>query len=179
MLAADDAAIPATVRDAVLARAARLSPPAREVLDAAAVVAPPVGTWLLAEAAAAAADDVDECVAAGMLGRGRRRRLPARAGPPGRGAALAPGRRASCTGGPWPGCWPSPAAPDPARLAHHAEEAGDADAVLDYAPAAAGHAAAWAPTARRPPSTRGPCASPAGCPAELAELLEALATSAT
>jgi predicted ATPase len=42
VLAADDAAIPATVLDAVLARAARLSPPARKVLDAAAVVAPPV-----------------------------------------------------------------------------------------------------------------------------------------
>ena len=67
VLAADDAAIPATVLDAVLARAARLSPPARKVLDAAAVVAPPVRTWLLAEAAAAAPDHVDECVAAGML----------------------------------------------------------------------------------------------------------------
>ncbi|HEV2871212.1 MAG TPA: AAA family ATPase, partial [Actinomycetota bacterium] len=50
VLAADDAAIPATVLDAVLARAARLSPPARKVLDAAAVVAPPVETWLLVEA---------------------------------------------------------------------------------------------------------------------------------
>src|SRR4029453_15160748 len=41
VLAAGDEAIPATVADAVLARAARLSPPARQVLDAAAVVGAP------------------------------------------------------------------------------------------------------------------------------------------
>jgi predicted ATPase len=38
VLASGDASVPATVRDAVLARAARLSPEAREVLDAASVV---------------------------------------------------------------------------------------------------------------------------------------------
>jgi hypothetical protein len=36
--------IPPTVRDAVLARAAQLTPPARLVLEAAAVVTPPVET---------------------------------------------------------------------------------------------------------------------------------------
>jgi hypothetical protein len=59
-LTAGHEAIPATAVDAVLARAARLSPPARQVLDAAAVVAPPVETWLLAEAADALADSDQE-----------------------------------------------------------------------------------------------------------------------
>ena len=39
--------IPDTVRDAVLARAARLSPAARTLLEAVAVVPPPVELWLL------------------------------------------------------------------------------------------------------------------------------------
>jgi DNA-binding CsgD family transcriptional regulator len=143
VLAADDAAIPATVLDAVLARAARLSPPARKVLDAAAVVAPPVGTWLLAEAAAAAPDHVDECVAAGMLreeagGVGFRHELARLAVE----RALAPGRRAELHRRALAGLLAQPGgAPDPARLAHHAEEAGDAAAVLDHAPAAARRAA--------------------------------------
>jgi hypothetical protein len=59
--------IPPTVRDAVLARAAQLTPPARLVLEAAAVVTPPVETWLLAEVAGCARQLIDECVAAGML----------------------------------------------------------------------------------------------------------------
>jgi len=54
VLAAGDEAIPATVADAVLARAARLSPSARHVLGAAAVIAPPVQTWMLVEVAAMA-----------------------------------------------------------------------------------------------------------------------------
>jgi DNA-binding CsgD family transcriptional regulator len=143
VLAADDAAIPATVLDAVLARAARLSPPARKVLDAAAVMAPPVGTWLLAEAAAAAPDHVDECVAAGMLreeagGVGFRHELARLAVE----RALAPGRRAELHRRALAGLLAQPsAAPDPARLAHHAEAAGDAAAVLDHAPAAARRAA--------------------------------------
>ena len=54
---------------------------------------------------------------------------------------------------------PPAGAPDPARLAHHAEAAGDAAAVLEFAPAAAARAVASAPTARPPRSTRGRCAS--------------------
>ena len=144
VLAADDAALPATVVDAVLARAARLSPPARKVLDAAAVVAPPVKTWLLAEAAAAAPDHVDECVAAGMLreqagGVAFRHELARLAVE----RALAPGRRADLHGRALAALLAQPgASPDPARLAHHAEEAGDATAVLQHAPAAARRAAA-------------------------------------
>jgi predicted ATPase len=67
VLAGGGEEIPTSVLDAVLGRAARLPAPARQVLDAAAVVAPPVEPWLLAEAAGVASVDLDECVAAGML----------------------------------------------------------------------------------------------------------------
>jgi hypothetical protein len=132
VLAAGDEVIPATVADAVLARAARLSPPARQVLDAAAVVAPPVETWLLAETAAAAPAQVDECVTAGMLqgqagGVGFRHELARLAVE----RALGPGRRAELHGRALDALLTQPgAAPDPARLAHHADGAGDGLDVL-------------------------------------------------
>ena len=144
VLAAGDEAIPATVVDAVLARAARLSPPARQVLDAAAVVAPPVETWLLVEAAGAAPAQVDECVAAGMLqgqagGVGFRHELARLAVE----RALGPGRWADLHGRVLAALLArGGAAPDPARLAHHADGAGDATAVLAHAPVAARRAAA-------------------------------------
>jgi DNA-binding CsgD family transcriptional regulator len=145
VLAAGDAAIPATVADAVLARAARLTPAARQVLDAAAVVAPPVETWLLVEAAGAAPAQVDECVAAGMLqeqaggGVGFRHELARLAVE----QALGPGRRADLHGRALAALLTRPgAAPDPARLAHHADGAGDGLAVLAHAPVAARRAAA-------------------------------------
>ena len=144
VLAAGDEAIPATVVDAVLARAARLSPPARQVLDAAAVVAPRVETWLLAETAGASPGYLDECVAAGMLqgqagGVGFRHELARLAVE----RTLAPGRRAELHGRALAALLARPgAAPDPARLAHHADGAGDGPAVLAHAPVAARRAAA-------------------------------------
>jgi len=59
--------IPATVADAVLARASRLPPPAREALDAAAVIGSPIAPDLLATVAGAAAEAIEACVAGGML----------------------------------------------------------------------------------------------------------------
>lgn len=59
--------LPATVRDAVLARAARLGPDAFRLLEATAVVPQQVELWLLE---ALAGDDVrhlDDCLASGML----------------------------------------------------------------------------------------------------------------
>ncbi|MFO1217305.1 MAG: LuxR C-terminal-related transcriptional regulator [Burkholderiaceae bacterium] len=60
-------AVPATVQDAVLARAARLSPAARAVLDAAAVAGPRIEPWLLHELTAADSAAIDECLATGVL----------------------------------------------------------------------------------------------------------------
>jgi DNA-binding CsgD family transcriptional regulator len=145
ILAAGDEAIPATVVDAVLARAARLSLPARQVLDAAAVMGSPVETWLLVEAVGAAPAQVDECVAAGMLqgqatgGVGFRHELARLAVE----QALAPGRRAELHRRALATLLTRPgAAPDSARLAHHADGAGDGPAVLAHAPEAARRAAA-------------------------------------
>ena len=143
VLAAADAEIPNTVRDAVLARAARLSPEARVLLEAVAAVPPRCETWLMEALAPEALDRVEECLASGMLSSGpegvvfhhelarlaieeslpsdrrinlHRKALGALADPP--------------TG-----------SPDLARLAHHAEAAGDAEAVLRFAPEAAARAA--------------------------------------
>ncbi|MFL5959714.1 MAG: ATP-binding protein [Gaiellaceae bacterium] len=137
-------AMPATVRDAVLARAARLERQARDLLDAVAVVPPRSELWLLEAIAGEAMVALDECVASGMLHfedrtvafRHELERLavedsinPYRQVELHRSALRAlrapPGGRL-----------------DLARLAHHAEAAGDAAAVLELAPAAAEHAAA-------------------------------------
>src|SRR4051812_16936764 len=59
--------IPDTVRDAVLARSARLNPDARALLEAVAVVPQHAELWLLDALAGEAAGRLDECLASGML----------------------------------------------------------------------------------------------------------------
>ena len=59
--------MPPTVRDAVLARAARLGTEARELLDAAAVVPQCAEPWLLASTAGDIGKALDECVSTGIL----------------------------------------------------------------------------------------------------------------
>ena len=66
-LAAGAEGIPETVREAVLARAARLSPAARTVLEAVAVVPPQAELWLLEALAGEAVNGLDECLTSGML----------------------------------------------------------------------------------------------------------------
>ena len=144
VLATGQSDIPATVRDAVLARAARLSAPARQALDAAAVVTPPVETWLLAEVAGCGPEQLDECVSAGML-RARpggvefhhelARLAISRAVPPARHSELHRRSLAALLARPH-------TTHDSTRLAHHAEGAGDAAAVLAHAVPAARWAAA-------------------------------------
>ena len=146
VIAAGGQDVPATVRDAVLARAARLPAAARLVLDAAAVVTAPLETWLLATVAACAPEDIDACVEAGML-RARpdglefrhelARLAVERAVPPGRRMDLHRRALAALLARP-------ESAGDHARLVHHAEGAGDAGAVLAHAVPAAARAAALA-----------------------------------
>jgi DNA-binding CsgD family transcriptional regulator/tetratricopeptide (TPR) repeat protein len=143
VLAAGEASVPETVRDAVLARAAPLSAAARALLDAVAVVARPVEMWLLDRFAPSPAGTLEECLRCGMLRVDaasvafrhelarmavqesvspdwrlelHRRALRALAEPDGRPL-------------------------DVTRLAHHAEGAGDPDAVSRHAPAAGALAA--------------------------------------
>ncbi len=144
VIAAGGERVPETARDAVLARAARLSAPARKLLDAVAVVPGQVEPWLLQAMAGELEDRVDECLASGILIAGRTdiafRHDLARLAIEG---AIAPNRRLAlhraaiealaARGGD---------DPDFARLAHHAEAAGDARGVLEWAPRAGERAAA-------------------------------------
>jgi DNA-binding CsgD family transcriptional regulator/tetratricopeptide (TPR) repeat protein len=138
-LAAGGAGVPETVRDAVLARAARLGNAARRLLDAVAVVPPHVERPLLDRLLPAADTALDECTTAGMLraasGRVGFRHELARLAiedtlPPGSRRTLHRAVLAALGDA------------DPARLAHHAEEAEDVEAILRFAPEAGKRAAA-------------------------------------
>ena len=154
VLAGGSEVIPATVKDAVLSRAMRLSPSARQLLEAAAVVPQRAELWLLQALAGSAVEAVDECVTAGMLvadGDGvvfrhelARLSLESSVGP-GRKACLHGQALGAISGRPGH-------ALDFARLAHHAEAAGDTDAVVRFALPAAERAQLDG----RPPRGRGP-----------------------
>ncbi len=143
-LAARGTSLPETVRDAVLARAAHLREPARALLDAIAVVPQPVELSLLETVAGETDEELEECLGSGILVAQPRavafrhelaRRAIESAQPPDLNLRL---HRAMLTA-----LAASPAGEaDPARLAHHAEQAGDAEAVQLYAPRAAEAAAA-------------------------------------
>lgn len=139
VIAAGGEGVPATVRDAVLARAARLPPAARQALDAAAVLGFRFEPHLLDTVSGAPADAIDALLASGIL-RADGDRLAfhhelARDAlldvlPPHRRLALHRSALQSLRALP-------EAAVDIGRLAHHAEGAGDGAAVLEYAPRAA------------------------------------------
>lgn len=140
VLASGSNGVPETVRAAVLARAARLSPAARSALDTIAVIPDRVELDLVAALIEGPAA-VDECEQAGLLiGRDGSlafrhelaRRVVAQALPATRvarlhAAVLAALRQRSDV--------------DSARLAYHADLAGDAEAVVRHAPDAAAEAA--------------------------------------
>jgi DNA-binding CsgD family transcriptional regulator/tetratricopeptide (TPR) repeat protein len=137
VLAAGTRHVPASVRDAILARAAQLDAAARGVLDAIAVVPGSAEMWLVQALVPDSAEPLDRCLDAGMIvTAGDRvmfrhdiaRQAMEESMPLGRRAALHRAALAALA---------RQAAPDPARLVHHAEAAGDADAVLRYAPIAA------------------------------------------
>jgi len=142
VLAAGREEIPPTVRDAVLARVARVSPGARTVVEAVAVAPAQMEPWLVEALAGDAAERLEECLAVGILiprpGAVEFRHELARIAveeslPPNLRAALHRKALAALA---------SRGAPDVARLAHHAEAADDDEAVLRFAPEAAMRAAA-------------------------------------
>jgi DNA-binding CsgD family transcriptional regulator/tetratricopeptide (TPR) repeat protein len=135
VLASGTGQVPLSVSEAVLARAAKLSPVARQVLDAVSVAPGQAERWLVAQLVGASDEQLAECERHGLLVVGddvlsfphdlqrravesslalsERRRLNQRVLDALRGSA------------------------DPARLVHHATEAGDIDAIVEYAPRAA------------------------------------------
>ncbi|GAA2709198.1 BTAD domain-containing putative transcriptional regulator [Actinoplanes palleronii] len=140
VLRAGSTSLPACVLDAVLARAGRLEPAAREVLDVAALIGTRVDPRLLVAVAGASSRLTDDLLVSGLLRtdggwlRFRHeiaRQAVAASVPPHHAAAVHGRILAALRDG---GC------DDDARLAFHAEAAGDAAAVLAYAPAAARHA---------------------------------------
>lgn len=143
-LASKDVDVPSTVRDAVLARAARLSPSARAVLGVAAVIGLRVEPWVLSNIVGAESTSVDECIAGGMLQfqgddyafrheLARQTILE----------TISPERRLALHRMILSVLKESPATRnDLARLANHAEGTKDVSAVLEYAPAAAQQASA-------------------------------------
>jgi DNA-binding CsgD family transcriptional regulator len=144
VLAAGARGVPATVQDAVLARAARLLPSARAVLDAAAVAGPRIEPWLLQALTAAESAAVEECLATGVLraddtSYSFRHELARQAVL----QAMTPTRSMSLHRMVLDALVAAPStAAGAARLAHHADAAGDAPAVRHWAPVAAREAAA-------------------------------------
>ena len=135
--------IPATVRDAVLARTARLDDDTRRAVDAIACSPQPAEEWLLdalgeehvASAAAGVAAGILAEAGAGFAFRHEiAREAIADAIPADRREGLHRRMLAILS--------TAPVAADPARLAHHAEQAGDAAAAIRHARAAAERAAA-------------------------------------
>jgi DNA-binding CsgD family transcriptional regulator len=143
VLGAPGEQIPGTVRDAVLARAGRLSGPARRLLEAVAVIPGQVDLWLLELLAGELIDRLEECLASGMLSPGPaqvafRHELARLA----IDEALAPNRRLTLHRAALAALETRRGDDlDFARLAHHAEAAGEVEAVLRWAPRAAERAA--------------------------------------
>jgi DNA-binding CsgD family transcriptional regulator len=143
-LAAGGTHVPDSVRDAVLARAARLGPGVRALLDAVAIAPPRAELWLLEGVAGDDVVHLEDCIASGML-RAERDAVAFRheiarvaveaALPPDRRVALHRRALAALADA-------SGKKIDLARLAHHAEAAGDGEAVLRLAWAAGDRAAA-------------------------------------
>jgi DNA-binding CsgD family transcriptional regulator/tetratricopeptide (TPR) repeat protein len=180
VLAAAAGEIPGSVRDAVLARARRLSPEAREVLHIVCVVPGRAETWLVdAALEGSPAAPVDECVAAGMLElEGDALRFRHEIARVSIEDELSPMRRRELDGRVL-AILLSRAGVDPARLVHHARRAADAEAVLTAAPGAARAAAAAGAHAQSAEHLRAALEAVGDAPSEQrAELLEGLSEQA-
>jgi hypothetical protein len=142
VIEAGDASVPPTVRDAVLARMAHLSPGSHLAFEVIASVPPAAESWLLDAICGEYADTVAAGLSAGMLvssghAIGFRHEIAREAVE----RWITPQRRQERHRSILAALEAAPGQ-DPARLAHHAEHAGDDDAVVLYAQAAAERAAA-------------------------------------
>jgi DNA-binding CsgD family transcriptional regulator/tetratricopeptide (TPR) repeat protein len=141
ILATAAGAVPATVRDAVLARVGRLAPAAREVAELVCVIPAKTERWLLELAAGPHDDDIEGCLRIGMVrvedgSLAFRHEIARRA----LEDSLSPTRRQSLHSKVLSILAPRPGIPA-ARLAHHADGARSAADVLRFARLAASQAA--------------------------------------
>ena len=143
VLATGGDTLPATVQDAVLARVARLGPVARRLVEMVAIIPTGVDISVLEAMDADAVAGVEECLASGVLspiprGVAFRHELARLAVE----ISLSPARRVSLHRAALIALSDPRRGPmDPTSLSHHAEAAGDIDAVLCFAPQAAAVAA--------------------------------------
>ena len=141
VLATEGSELPPSVRDAVIARAAGLDADARTLLEAVAIVTGVVPFSLVSALGEGVANRLDACLSSGMLqetpeGVAFRHDLAREA----IADEIEPLRRISLHRTALR--FFRDAGADAARLAHHAEEAGDVEAVEEFAPLAAAEAAA-------------------------------------
>ena len=142
-LASKESGIPSTVRDAVLSRAVRLSPASRGVLELVSVVPARTQMWLLNDTIRPDAALLEECVSSGILryeadAIAFRHELARRAVED----SLSVHRRQSLHALVLTALVKHGSDALLARIVHHAAQAGDSAAVLNYAPVAARQAAA-------------------------------------
>jgi DNA-binding CsgD family transcriptional regulator len=141
VLAGDGSGLSASVRDAVLARATRLQPDARRVLDFVSIVPGRTPAWLLDRVLAPDPGTVEACRAAGMLVSvrtdvGFRHELARRAWEDALGDERARALHARALAA----LLERRDERDRPRIVHHAARAGDAESVLLHAPMAAAEA---------------------------------------
>jgi DNA-binding CsgD family transcriptional regulator len=141
VLAADADTVPISVRDAVLARAARLTPAAREIAELVCVVPGQTERWLLDQAARPDGEGIEGCLGIGMVlsadgSLGYRHELVRRA----LEDSLPLSRKLHLHGKVLALLTARHGVPV-ARLAHHASCARNAEAVRGFAPVAAAQAA--------------------------------------
>jgi DNA-binding CsgD family transcriptional regulator len=136
VLRAGVASMPTSARDAVLARVAGLSEPAHAVLEVAALAGPRVDVALLDAVVGAPPSAIDELLAAGLLaGDGDRLRFRHELARLAVEQAIPAHRRTTIHRAVLDVLRDADGADD-TRLAFHAEGAGDAELVLEHAPAA-------------------------------------------
>jgi DNA-binding CsgD family transcriptional regulator/tetratricopeptide (TPR) repeat protein len=142
-LASKEPGVPVTVSDAVLSRAARLSPASRAVLELVSVIPAKTEMWLLSDTISLDTPALEECVSAGMLRyegealtfRHELARLAIE-------DSLAAPRRKSLHQLVLKALLNRGSEAQLARIVHHAVQAGDSATVLKHAPVAARQAAA-------------------------------------
>ena len=135
VLASGTDAVPLSVRDAVLARASKVSPEGRRVLDLVSVVPGQVETSLVDRVVQSTEGHLAECVRHGLLRiDGDALSFPHELQRRAIESSLSPSARRSLNGQVLISLGESA---DPARLVHHAMEANDVDAIVEFAPRAA------------------------------------------